>query len=75
MDTNVLSYALDPAFPEHKKASTILKQLSHQSRIALNPTVFHETYHTLVYKQKLMREDASDRLLSLIRHRDVVFLN
>ena len=21
MDTNVLSYALDPAFPEHKKAS------------------------------------------------------
>jgi predicted nucleic acid-binding protein len=75
IDTNVLSYALDPAFPEHEKASPILKRLSPQSRIALNPTVFHETYHTLVYKQKLMREDANERLLSLLRQRDVVFLN
>lgn len=75
LDTNILCYALDPAFPEHKKASGILKRLSPKSKIAINPTVIHETYHTLVYKQKWVREDASSRLLSLMQQKHVAFLN
>jgi predicted nucleic acid-binding protein len=75
LDTNILCYALDPAFPEHKKASVILKFHSAGSKIAVNPTVIHETYHTLVYKQKWVREEASDRLLSLIGQSHVSFLN
>ena len=75
IDTNVLCYALDPAFPEHKKSSLILKGLSQHFRIAINPTVIHETYHTLVYKQRWTREDAGDRIFQLIRQRHVAFLN
>ncbi|HZW57982.1 MAG TPA: PIN domain-containing protein [Nitrososphaerales archaeon] len=75
IDTNVLCYALDPAFSEHKKARLILKGLSSGSRVAINPTVIHETYHTLVYRQKWLREDVSSRLVALMRQKYVAFLN
>src|SRR5712692_6460296 len=75
LDTNVLCYALDPVFSEHKKASLVLKRLSPLSRISINSTVVHETYHTLVYKQKWLREDATDRLFSLMGQKHIVFLN
>lgn len=75
LDTNIISYALDPAFEEHKKASSILKRLSPRFKVAINPTVLHESYHTLVYKQKWFRPEASNRLLLLIRQKHVLFLN
>ncbi len=75
LDTNILCYVLDSAFPEHMKASAILKRLSPLFRVAINPTVVHETYHTLVYKQKWFWEEASYRLLSLMRQKNIVFLN
>jgi predicted nucleic acid-binding protein len=75
LDTNVLSYALDPAFTEHQKASSIVRNISREFLIAINPTVIHETYHTLVYKQKWLREDATYRLGLLLRQKNLVFFN
>ena len=75
LDANILCYALDPAFSEHKKASLILKQPVQRANIAINPTVLHETYHTLIYKQKWLREDVSNQLFSLLKQKHVVFLN
>lgn len=75
LDTNIVCYALDPAFPEHKKATRILRQPTTQFRVAINPTVVHETYHILVYKQKWVRDEACRRLVLLMRQRIVSFLN
>lgn len=75
LDTNILCYAMDPAFPEHPRAASILKQISRNFRVAVNPTVLHETYHTLVYKQRWERDETGKRLLSLLRQKNVSFLN
>ena len=75
LDTNILCYALDPAFLEHKNSSSILKKISPEFKIAINPTVIHETYHTLVCKQNWLREEASHRLFSVINQRNVIFYN
>lgn len=75
LDTNILCYALDPAFPEHARASSLLSRASSEFRFAINPTTVHEAYHTLVYKQKWLREDASERILSIIRQKHFSFLN
>ena len=75
-DSNILCYALDPAYPEHTKARDLLERLSQQSQsVAINPTVIHETYHTLAYAQKMPREVVSQRLLLLMRQKFVKFLN
>ncbi|KPV63596.1 MAG: hypothetical protein AOA66_0728 [Candidatus Bathyarchaeota archaeon BA2] len=52
LDTNILCYCLDPAFPEHGKLKDLLLNLSSDNRVAINPTILHETYHTLVFGQK-----------------------
>lgn len=76
LDTNILCYAIDPAFTEHKRAETFLKEkLSAKSMIATNATIIHETYHTLVYKQKWVRQDAGARVLSFMRLKNVIFFN
>ena len=75
LDTNILCYALDPAFSEHERASLILKRLSPKSRIAINATVIHETYHTLVYKQKWVRREAGKRMISFMSMKNVIFFN
>jgi predicted nucleic acid-binding protein len=49
VDTNILCYALDPAYPEHEKVADLLTSISPDNTLALNPTVIHETYHTLVF--------------------------
>jgi len=41
----------------------------------VNPTVVHESYHTLVYGQKFTKAEASKRLGLLLRHPYVHFLN
>jgi predicted nucleic acid-binding protein len=75
LDTNVLCYALDTGFPEHKKTAHLLTGLSMDNQLALNATVLHETYHTLVRRQKWMKEDAVDRLTALLRQNNVKYLN
>ena len=74
LDTNILCYALDPAFAEHKKTkSVVMKIIRSKDKIAMNPTIVHETYHTLVYKQKWLPDDARTKLLAFLKHSQVTF--
>jgi len=75
IDTNILCYALDGAFPEHKRAAELLRELSPEKPLAINPTVLHECYHTLVYAQRWLREDARTRLVSVVKNPNVSFFN
>ncbi len=67
LDSNILSYALDPAFPENPKCRKILLEASAENRLGINPTVLHETYHTLVFYQKWVPSEARQRLLTLLQ--------
>ena len=40
VDTNILCYALDPAYPEHEKLKNLLIRLSPENRVAINPTYY-----------------------------------
>ncbi len=76
LDTNILCYALDPAFNEHKKASSLLiKIIRSKQKISVNSTIIHETYHTLAFKQKWVPDDARTKILALIRHHQIQFQN
>ena len=75
LDTNILCYAIDPAYPEHEKVKYLLLTLSTENRIALNPTVLHEAYHTLVYYLEWMPEETGRRLLALLKHPFIEFYN
>lgn len=75
LDTNILCFALDPAYPENEKARKLLTGLSPQKAVAVNPTVIHETYHTLVYGQKWVPHTAKERLQLLLAHPYVEFYN
>ena len=75
LDTNILCYALDPAYSENLRARKILLGLSSQRPIAINPTVIHETYHTLVFGQKWLPETAKERLQLILAHPHVQFHN
>jgi predicted nucleic acid-binding protein len=75
LDTNILCYALDPAYPEHDKVKDLLTSLSPESIIALNPTVLHETYHTLVFNLEWVPEEAARRLTMLLKHPFIKFFN
>jgi predicted nucleic acid-binding protein len=67
LDTNILCYALDPAFPENAKCRRILLEASSENRLGINPTVLHEAYHTLVFYQKWVPSEARRRLLTLLQ--------
>jgi len=75
LDTNVLCYSLDPAYPEHEMAKNLLITLSPDNRVAINPTILHETYHTLVFGQKWVSDEAERRLKMLLKHPYVEFFN
>jgi len=75
LDTNILCYSLDPAYPEHDKLKDLLTTLAPDNRVAINPTILHETYHTLVFGQKWVPEEARRRLKMLLRHPYIEFLN
>jgi len=75
LDTNILCYALDPALKEHDILSGLFRDLSPKLIAALNPTVLHETYHTLVYHQMWERGEARGRLGILLRHPHIEFFN
>ena len=73
LDTNVLCYALDPAYPENAKLKELLFSLSPENRLAINPTIIQETYHTLVYSQKWVPNEAQKRLKMLLKHPYIEF--
>nr|MDO8097712.1 type II toxin-antitoxin system VapC family toxin [Candidatus Njordarchaeota archaeon] len=75
IDTNILCYAMDPAYPENKICKKYLTELSSNKQIALNPTVVHETYHVLVYGQKWEPHEARTRLSAIIAHPYTAFFN
>ena len=75
LDTNILCYALDPAFPENSKCKKYLVEASAGSKPGLNPTIIHETYHTLVFSQKWLPSEARQRLLITLQHPYVEFYN
>lgn len=75
LDTNILCYALDPTYPEHEKVKEILLTLSPENLIVLNPTILHETYHTLVYYLQWTPQEAVKRLTALLRHPFILFYN
>lgn len=75
LDTNILCYALDPAYPENLKLKYFLTELSAEKNVAVNPTVLHETYHTLVYGQKWLPEEARRRLRMILMHPYIRFFS
>ncbi len=75
LDTNILCYALDPAFPENPRCRKILLEASAQFKLGLNPTVLHEAYHTLVFGQRWVPAEARQRLVATLQHPYVEFYN
>jgi predicted nucleic acid-binding protein len=70
IDSNVLAAYLDLGHPQHNKVSSLTSR-----RVALNPTVVHETYHTLVFKMKWTSNDAAEALTEMLDDKQVLFLN
>jgi len=70
VDSNVLVAYLDREHPQHSRVSSLASR-----RAALNPTVVHETYHTLVFKMKWASNDASEVLTELLDDTNILFLN
>jgi len=75
LDANIICFALDEEYAEHKKAVNLLLNLSAENKIALNPTTIHQTYHTLVFGQKWIPQDAAETLKMLLKHPNIKFLN
>ena len=75
LDTNILCYALDPAYPENKSMRKLLLDLSPENTIAINPTVIHETYYTLVFYLQWLPQEASEKLSLLLKHPHIQFFN
>ena len=70
VDSNVLVAYLDREHPQHRKVTSLASR-----RVALNPTVVHETYHTLVFKMKWAPYDASEVLTEMLGETNILFLN
>jgi len=70
IDSNVLVAYLDKEHPQHSKVTSLSSR-----RVALNPTVVHETYHTLVFKMKWAPDDASSVMMEMLDDTSILFLN
>jgi len=57
IDTNLLVAFLDKDHPDHQKTKNLMKFQYH----AVNPTIIHEAYHTLVYRQKWRLSEEEDQ--------------
>jgi len=75
LDTNILCYSLDQAYPEHGKMGDLLLSLSPDNRASINPTILHEAYHVLVFSQKWVPSEARRRLQMLLQHPYIEFYN
>jgi predicted nucleic acid-binding protein len=67
--------AFNTRYPEHEKVKDLLITLSPENLVALNPTVLHEAYHTLVYYSEWVPEEAARRLTALLKHPYIEFYN
>jgi len=63
IDSSVLVFAMDPTTIEHNRAKEAVISLPGW---ALNPTVVHEVYHTLVFKRGMLPKDAREKLRVLV---------
>ncbi|MBO3803835.1 MAG: type II toxin-antitoxin system VapC family toxin [Candidatus Brockarchaeota archaeon] len=72
IDTSILVYSLDPTFPEHGAAKRAVLSLEGWF---VNPTVIHESYHTLVYKRRMGRMDAKAKLEGFLSDKRTSFLS
>ncbi len=72
IDTNILAYALDPTFPEHSEAK---KAVLSSDGWAINSTVVHECYHTLVFRRKIPPTDSKLKIVELLKDSRTTFLN
>ena len=70
VDSNVLLAYLDGEHPQHSKVSSLASR-----RVALNPTVVHETIHTLVFKMKWTPTDAAEALTEMLDDARILFIN
>lgn len=70
IDTSVLVAYLDGEHPSHGQTDWLSKEA-----VALNPTVVHEAYHTLVFKMKWTGEAASESILEALSDERVRFVN
>ncbi len=70
LDSNVLVAYLDLEHPQHSKVRSLASR-----RVALNPTVVHESYHTLVFKMKWPSNEAAEVLREMLDDNHVLFLN
>lgn len=71
-DSSILVYALDPVTKEHATARDAILSLQEW---AINPTVVHEIYHTLVFKRGMKPNDAKSKLMAVVRDRRTRFFN
>ena len=71
VDTNVLVAFLDKEHPDNFKTEILAEHRYN----AVNPTIIHEAYHTLVYKQKWKREEAKNTLSDYIDLNTVLFMD
>ena len=70
IDSNVLVAYLDKEHPQHSRVTALSSR-----RVALNPTVVHEAYHSLVFKMKWSPDDVSGVLLEMLDDTKILFLN
>jgi predicted nucleic acid-binding protein len=70
IDTNVLVAYLDAGHPSHAETEFLAER-----GVALNPTVIHEAYHTLVFKMKWAEEEASRTLTAACTDEQNLFIN
>jgi predicted nucleic acid-binding protein len=70
IDTNVLVAYLDAGHPAHAETEFLAER-----GVALNPTVIHEAYHTLVFKMKWAEEEASRTLIAACMDEQNLFIN
>jgi predicted nucleic acid-binding protein len=75
LDTNILCYSLDKTYPENEKVKDLLTKLSPENHVAINPTVLHEAYHTLVFYLEWTPEEAAKRLSWMLRHPHIEYYN
>ncbi|MDG6938902.1 MAG: PIN domain-containing protein [Nitrososphaerota archaeon] len=72
VDSSILVYALDPETKEHETARDVVLSLQ---VLAVNPTVVHEVYHTLVFKRGMIPRDAKSKVKAIVGDRRTRFFN
>jgi predicted nucleic acid-binding protein len=70
IDTNVLVAYLDKEHPLHNRTERLSREA-----VALNPTIMHEAYHTLVFKMKWRAKEASRVLIEASTDERNLFTN